>query len=80
MRSARKAGEARRTLAVEFAKIAVTGAVAGAAVHAVAHLLLRPEISFWDIAIAGCSGALAALAAIFVVGKVYIGGDDWGDL
>jgi len=65
---------------VEIAKIAGAGAAAGAAVHTGAHLLLQLETGLRDVAIAACAGALAALAAIVAVGKVYIGGDDWGDL
>lgn len=41
--------EARLSLPVEIAKIAGAGASAGAAVHAAAQLLLRSEISFWDV-------------------------------
>jgi len=57
---------------VEIAKIAGAGAAAGAAVHTGAHLLPHLETGLRDVAIAG---ALAALAAIVAVGKVYIGGE-----
>jgi len=74
------AADARPSLPVELAKIALAGTAAGAAVHAAAHIFLRSEISFWDVAIAAGGGALAALAAILVVRKVYIGCDDWDAL
>ena len=71
------AADARPSLPVELAKIALACTAAGAAVHAAAaHIFLRSEISFWDVAIAAGGGALAALAAILVVRKVYIGCDD----